>query len=168
MCRGAYGEGEALIGELTENLAETRIQIALDRVERGLSKYLRLQNQIRSCDVSRTEEFQRLFSGFYRVRRNSRWKQEYFKLMEASKLTGIDFPEALKEINLRCGRVEASFASKLVATLDSSMPVIDKFVLKFFGLRLPRWGSTGREANIIDLIAVRLKVEKNQLVRAIE
>jgi hypothetical protein len=134
-----------------DNLTEEQVQIALNRAERGLSKYLRLQSQVHLCDVSRTEEFQRLFSGFYRVRRDSRWKLEYFKLMESSKPSKIDFPEALQEINRRCGRIEASFASKLVATLDSSKPVIDKFVLKYFGMRLPRWGSTGRETNIIDL-----------------
>jgi hypothetical protein len=49
------------------------------------------------------------------------------------------------------GRVEASFASKLVATLDPSKPVIDKFVLKNFALRLPRRGSPDRENKTVDL-----------------
>jgi hypothetical protein len=101
-----------------------------------------LQSQVWLCDASTTAEFQRLFSGFYRVRRDSGWKLEYFKLMEASKLNGIDFREALKEINRRCGRVEASFASK---------PVVDKFVLGCFGMQLPRWGSQGRESKTVDL-----------------
>ena len=134
-----------------DSLTEEQVQIALGRLERGLRIYLWLQTQVRLCDVSTTEEFQKRFSGFYRVRRGSRWKLEYFKLMEASKLNGIDFPEALKEINRRCGRVEASFASKLVATLDPSKPVIDKFVLNYFGMRLPRRGSQGREFKIVDL-----------------
>ena len=134
-----------------DNLTEEQVQIALSRAERGLSKYLRLQSLVQLCDVSTTEEFQRLFSGFYRVRRDSPWKLEYFKLMEASKLSGIDFPEAIQEINHRCGRIEASFASKLVATLDPSKPVIDKFVLAYFGMHLPRWGSQGRESKTVDL-----------------
>lgn len=38
------------------------------------------------------------------------------------------------------GRVEASFASKLVASVNPDLPVIDAFVLRNLGLRLPRAG----------------------------
>jgi len=70
--------------------------------------------------------------------------------MESSKESGIEFPQALREIARRTNRIEASFASKLVATIDPSKPVIDKFVLENFGLRLPRWGLRDREARTID------------------
>jgi hypothetical protein len=149
--RGVCREGEPFAEEPMDRLTEEQVQIALSRADPGLSKYLRLQSQVQSCDVSTYEGFQRLFSGFYRVRRNSRWKLEYFKLMEASKLSGIDFPKAVQEINGRCGRIEASFASKLVATLDPSKPVIDQFVLDYFGMQLPRWGSQGRESKTVNL-----------------
>jgi hypothetical protein len=69
--------------------------------------------------------------------------------MESARLAGIGFPEALKEISRRTGRIEASFSSKLVATLDASQPVIDKFVLKNFGLKLPPWGLPDRESKTI-------------------
>jgi hypothetical protein len=104
-----------------------------------------------SCQVKVFEPSLLLLESAGRVRRDSRWRLEYFKLMEASKLNGTDFPEALREINRRCGRVEASFASKLVATLDPSKPVIDRFVLEYFKMRLPRWGSQNREQKTIDL-----------------
>ena|ERR1700687_1246547 len=127
------------------------IQIALTRLKTALDRYIWLQHRVRLCDVSTNEEFQRCFGGFYRVRRDSHWRSLYFGLLESSKVNGIDFPEALKEISSRTGRLEASFASKLVATLDSSKPVIDKFVLKHFELRLPRWGLSDREVKTIDL-----------------
>jgi RHS repeat-associated protein len=85
------------------------------------------------------------------LRRGSQWRSVYFGLLESAKAKGIDFPGALKEINCRTGRIEASFASKLVATLDPSKPVIDRFVLEHFELRLPRWGLSDREARTIDL-----------------
>jgi hypothetical protein len=132
-------------------LTPDKIQTALNRLETGLDRYLWLQCRVRSCDVDKDVEFQRCFSGFYRVRRDSRWRSEYFGLLESSKVKGIDFPEALKEINRLTGRIEASFASKLVATLDPSKPVIDKFVMQHFELRLPRWGSSDREAKTMDL-----------------
>src|SRR5207245_3969888 len=70
---------------------------------------------------------------------------------ESSKAKGIEFPEALQEVNRRTGRVEASFASKLVATLDPSKPVIDKFVLAHFELSLPRCGVSNQGLKTIHL-----------------
>src|SRR5580692_11294340 len=128
------------------DLTTYEIQTALGRLEHGLDRYVWLQRHVRLCDVSANEEFQRCFSAFYRVRRNFQWRSVYFSELESSKVKGIDFPEALKEINGRTGRIEASFASKLVATLDPSKPVIDKFVLEHFELRIPRWGLKDREA----------------------
>jgi hypothetical protein len=69
--------------------------------------------------------------------------------MEAVKVTGIDFPDALSEIFRRIGRIEASFASKLAATIDPSKPVIDKFVLNNFELKLPHWGSPDRRVRTV-------------------
>lgn len=140
-----------MVEERTENLTEEQVQVALSRLERRLSIYLWLQRQVRLCDVSTAEEFQKRFSGFYRVRRDPQWKSQYFRLLESSKPNGIDFPEALREISQRCGRIEASFASKLVATLDPAKPVIDKFVLEYFEMQLPRWGSSNREIKMIEL-----------------
>lgn len=134
-----------------DEFAGDQLQNALTRLEDKLDKYIWLQRQIRLCDVRANQEFQRKFSGFYRVRRSTDWKEQYFGLMESSKLGGIDFPDALREINRLCGSIEASFASKLVATLDPSRPVIDKFVLEYFGMQLPRRGSEGREPKTIEL-----------------
>jgi hypothetical protein len=132
-------------------LTPNEIQTAISRLEPGLDRYLWLQRHVGLCDVSTDADFQRRFSGFYRVRRDSQWRSVYFGLLESSKVKGIDFPEALKEINRRTQRVEASFASKLVATLDPSKPVIDRYVLEYFELRLPRWGLPERERKTIDL-----------------
>jgi hypothetical protein len=103
------------------------------------------------CDVRTDERFQTRFNGFYRVRRGLSWRNEYFALLESAKVTGIEFSKALTEINRRTGRIEASFASKLVATLNPLTPVIDKFVLENFELRLPRWGLPDRESKTINL-----------------
>jgi hypothetical protein len=134
-----------------KNLTEHQITTALGRVERGLSLYLWLQNRVGLCDVSKDEEFQKCFVALYRVRRNSKWQSSYFGLLEIAKFKSMNFPVVLRELNRLTGSIEASFASKLVASLDPSMPVIDKFVLECFGLRLPRWGLPDRELKTIDI-----------------
>jgi hypothetical protein len=127
------------------------IQKALERLAVGLGRYQWLQAKILKCDVTTDSEFQRSFNAFYRVRRNAEWRGAFFALMEKSKSGGINFSEALRSLRSSTGRIEASFASKLVATLDPSKPVIDKFVLHSFQLRLPNWGSADREENTIEL-----------------
>jgi hypothetical protein len=127
------------------------IQKSLGSLERGLRSYVWLQRNLRLCDVRTNEHFQKRFDAFYRVRRDRGWRSDYFALMEASKVNGIDFPSALKEIHRLTGRIEASFASKLVATLDPSKPVVDKFVLQNFDLKLPRWGLADRESKTVEL-----------------
>ncbi len=47
--------------------------------------------------------------------------------------------------------MEASFASKLVASIDPDQPVIDSLVLKNLGLRLPPKTSHDRFSRIVDL-----------------
>jgi hypothetical protein len=49
------------------------------------------------------------------------------------------------------GRVEASFASKLVATLEPDQPVIDKYLLLHFGLSLPTRTSRNRIENTVEV-----------------
>lgn len=134
-------------------LSETEIDTAADRCASGLSKYLWLQNRFPRCDVREDETFQRRFNGFYRVRRNAEWRAAYFEIMERAKPTGIEFGEALAALRAKTGRLEASFASKLVATIDPSKPVIDRFVLQNFGLRLPYHYASNREAQILGIYA---------------
>lgn len=116
---------------------QAEIEEAVARARSGLHKYQWLQARFPLTDVTLDAEFQRRFNGFYRVRRSSAWRAEYFEILQSSKGSGIDFSTALFEINRRTGRLEASFASKLVATLDPDRPVIDKYVLSNFGLKLP-------------------------------
>ena len=48
-------------------------------------------------------------------------------------------------------RYEASFASKLLATIDPDMPVIDSIVLRNLAVRLPAYGSDRRRSRIVEL-----------------
>jgi len=48
-------------------------------------------------------------------------------------------------------RVEASFASKLVATIDPSRPIIDKYVLKNLDENLPYTYARNRISRIIEI-----------------
>jgi hypothetical protein len=129
----------------------SEIDTALVRLKTGVERYIWLQRNVRVCDVTQNKEFQTRFDAFYKVRRGPIWRAEYFSLMEAAKGSGIDFPDALREFRHRTCQVEVAFASKLVATLDPTRPVIDRFVLQNFNLQLPTWGAREREARAVDV-----------------
>jgi len=118
-------------------LTEERIELALPKVERGLNQYLWLQNQVHHCNAFVDAEFRKRYGGFYRLRRNLEWRDHYFRIMEETKDTKLQFGEVLRLLHQHTNRVEASFTSKLVATLDPTQPVIDAIVLQNLGLSLP-------------------------------
>jgi hypothetical protein len=94
-------------------------------------------------------DFQRAFNGFYRVRRDTGWQRVFYDLLEREKAAPRGFEPVVRELHATLGRFEASFASKLAATVDPSLPVLDAFVLQNLGERLPSPGSRGRLDGIV-------------------
>ena len=82
-------------------------------------------------------DFQKKYKAFYRVRRDEAWRKEYYRLMSIYREKGnASFDIILLQLFQATGRVESSFASKMLATLDADMPIWDSKVLKALQLRL--------------------------------
>lgn len=125
-------------------LTAEQIEPALPRVCAGLEKYTWLQKELPLRDVSRDCEYQKRFGGIYRVRRNTVWRKSFFQTLEQAKSAPLTFDAALQSIYAATGRMEASFASKLIATIDPDQPVIDSVVLRNLKLKPPSAGSANR------------------------
>jgi hypothetical protein len=130
--------------------------MALPLLAKDLEKYCWLQATLATTNVAHDREFRTRFNGFYRVRRNPAWQSVFYRLLQENKSKRDSFAEVLSALHAATGRVEASFTSKLVASVDPDMPVIDTFVLKNLGLRLPRPGPIemrlARIAELYDLL----------------
>ena len=114
----------------------TAIQSSLARAW-GLDGYMRIQRAVRETDVSSDAGFQRLYNRFYRVRRNAGWQAAYYEIMQREKaVQDHSFGDLLREMHARTGNVEASFTSKMIATLDPNRPIWDSLVLERLGFRL--------------------------------
>jgi len=120
------------------------IETALPLVAKGLTQYCWLQAALPTTNVASDRTFQTAFNGFYRVRRNREWQTAFYRLLEEQKSRRPPFAEVLEALHITTGKVEASFASKLVASVDPDKPVIDDFVLQNLGLRLLRTGPADR------------------------
>jgi hypothetical protein len=120
-------------------LDRQQIDAALPKVAPGLAKYLRIMEFVATDPAFHDNpEFRRAFNGFYRVRRSAQtWQPHFFALMARTRDQHFDFPRTLAELFGATGRVEASFTSKLYATIHPKAPVIDSVVLENLGLRLP-------------------------------
>lgn len=116
------------------------IDTALPKVKVGLEKYMWLQDQVaKNLTSFHTDPlFQRKYNGFYKVqRRNNHWMSTYYKVMAQAVAEGLSFKDILYSLHKETSRIEASFASKMFATLHPSAPVIDSWVLLNTGRKLP-------------------------------
>jgi hypothetical protein len=112
-----------------------RLQACLPAVLANLKKthferYRFLRERLYKSDVTSDPDFQRTFNGLYRVRlRSHTWTKAFYEIMERSKdAAAPSFEETLNSIYQATGRVEASFASKLVAIINPHSVVYDSVV----------------------------------------
>lgn len=119
------------------SISASQLANALPKVKVGLQKYCAIQLQVKLDTSGFTDPvLRRSYNGFYRVRRGQQWQSVYFDLMSLAQKNGYSFSQVLRTLHRSTGRYEASFASKLIATLDPSQPVIDSVVLKNLGCKL--------------------------------
>jgi hypothetical protein len=123
------------------NLSTEQINFVLPKVKVGLNKYLDIQTRLNSLvgkPLSVDTEFRKRFNGFYRIRQKpTTWYDTFYKLLDESRGSSVGFSDILHTLHQETGRYEASFSSKLLATLNPEMPVIDSIVLAHLKVKLP-------------------------------
>lgn len=129
-----------------------KVNEALIKIEPGLFKYLYIMERFHKTDVSKDLEFQKRFNGFYRIRqRKPEFYNEFYNFMKEHKDKEVSFDLVLEHFYNTFERVEASFSSKLVATINPNLPVWDEFILKNLGLKKPAYGTKNRINKTIEL-----------------
>ena len=123
----------------------------------GLDKYSKIMEMVHSVDVSTNKEFQRTFNGFYIVRRNEEWREKYYNLFEQKKMKDVTFEGILKELFDLTGNVEASFSSKMYATIYPDKPIWDRYVVQNLGIKVPE---VDKEEKIGIIISYYKEIEK--------
>ncbi len=123
----------------------------------GLDKYVVIMHQVMEVDVSKDAVFQRRFNSFYMVRRNAAWRKVYYELFESMKSKPATFAEIITTLYEQTGNVEASFSSKMLATLYPDKPLWDRHVVR--NLRLHLTGRT-KQKQLENAIELYAKIEK--------
>ena len=137
----------------------------------GIDKYKKILNMFNDKKVDLTsDEFTDCFNGFYKVRRGDDWQQDYYKFFNNNRNNkNISFDEILDYMYKKTGNIEASFSSKMLATINPKMPIWDQYVLKNLGIKVIGKTKEARLKNtkevykkIIDEVENTLKDEKIQ------
>ncbi len=146
--------GEWLEMNVLESFVPTvNLTDALQRLAQRRNDLIKYTDIMKHADTPKCREFQKNYNGFYRVRRNEAWREKYFALMEDLKgKRHTTFEEILSRLYHETGLIEASYASKMLATINHDMPIWDSVVLKTLApLQLVTIGKTAelRMQNII-------------------
>ena len=111
----------------------------IEKIRSGIEKYQFLRQRLFETNVMIDREFQRAFNGFFRMgRRTEAYYADFYEYLQQHKIAGISFAEALTYLYERHGRLEMSFASKMVAIVEPNCPIWDSVVTKgHFGIVAP-------------------------------
>ena len=105
----------------------------------GFEKYKYIVENLYKCDIRNNPKFQRYFNSFYIVRRDEKWRNEFYDYFQSiKKKKKITFGEILNELYDRTGNIEASFSSKMLSTINPNMPIWDKYVLKELNIKFDK------------------------------
>lgn len=122
----------------------------------GLEAYVRIINSVCTTNISQDKEFQRLFNGFYVIRRNEAWRRIYYDYFEEQKHFKPSFETILTYLYEQTGNIEPSFSSKMLATITPQKPIWDKYVLQ--SLELQPTGKTPSE-KLTNAVALYAQIE---------
>ena len=117
----------------------------------GLDKYQYIMDNVAKTNVSTDADFQRIFNGFYIVRRNEAWRKVYYELFEQIKTETPTFTSILTYLFERTGNIEPSFSSKMLATIFPEKPILDRYVVQNLNMELVGATKEERLKNAIHL-----------------
>ena len=138
-------ESERTVRRLRHNLAHDAPQViqGLRKRFNGLVDYSYLQRSLMRADVGADRLYQSKFKAFYKVRRDDAWCDVFFQIMEQEKMNSdVEFADVLQQVYCDARhddmqQVEASYCSKLVATVRPDKPVWDKYVRQNLNVKEP-------------------------------
>lgn len=108
-----------------------------ENIENGVQKYLLVMQLVKTSNVQTNKEFQKIFNGFYKIRRSIEFREALYDYLEHNKNKEISFEQTLDFFRQKFQRFEPSFSSKIVATIDSNLPIWDSKVIINLKLKKP-------------------------------
>jgi hypothetical protein len=123
----------------------------------GLDSYAQVMDNVHQTNIALDMDFQKTFNAFFIVRRNASWRKIYYDLFENMKGQNPSFEYILRYMYEKTGNIEASFSSKMLATLCPDKPIWDRYVVDNLGLKLE---GKSKEEQLNNAIRLYAAIEK--------
>lgn len=92
--------------------------------------------KLKNIDLSIDIKFRTKFNGFYRIRQKpEKFYNKYYTLLNSSLKASPEFIEVLEQLYSVEERLESSFTSKLLHTINPNLPIWDSIVMKNLNLK---------------------------------
>jgi len=160
--------------EITTIIEQNARQLIDNIDSESIELYAVLKSEFEKSDVTKNLKFQSAFSSFYgldNVGFDDDFKEKYFKLIEHYRnLTTLDIEKVFIDLQ-RIKNFEdndsviLSFASKLMCTIDDSIPIYDKEVCDVFSFTEP---VDVDFAMVIDILLNQLEIMQDHFNEIIE
>lgn len=145
-----------------ENISEETIKECLYKKKKRIQKYVEIMKKLKENNGKLSELGKKKYKSFYGMNHAFSLSKDfykiYFKYLEDNyHNTEINFSEVLDVISKASGRIEKSFASKLLATINPNRAVWDKNVSS--RLELPEPKSIEEAKELYDELEKKLKIQ---------
>jgi len=125
-----------------------------ENIKKGAYKYLLIMQSVENLNVQTDKDFQKLFNGFYRIRQRSKeFYESLYYYLEQNKSKDTSFEQTLAFFFEKLKRLEPSFSSKIVATINPNLPVWDSEVLKRLNIKISSY-SQDKETRFKQLVKI--------------
>jgi hypothetical protein len=103
-------------------------------------------SMLKTLDVSKSVDFQKDFTSFYKIRfPKKEYYDIYYQFMQKNKLnSSLTFSEVLRYFHKMFNRIDASFSSKLLHTIQPDKPTWDHWIGRNTGIIIPPFNSKDR------------------------
>lgn len=113
------------------------------KVFKGIDKYNHIMANIQKTDVYKDQEFRRIYCSYYGLNRNTSidFQEKYFGYMQDNKNDKtLNYKDVIRGLYKITKRVDYSFSSKLLHTINPDMPILDKHLMRLLGFQLKSIG----------------------------
>jgi uncharacterized membrane protein YgaE (UPF0421/DUF939 family) len=118
-----------------------RNKINWTKIQSGVKKYTWIMKFIEKAkennnDLTKEKEFRKTFNGFYRIRQKpEQFYNKYYFLLNANLKSPLNFINILENLYSVEQRLESSFSSKLLHTINPDLPIWDSIVMEKLKLK---------------------------------
>jgi len=139
--------------KLIRIFTDDEIEAAIKYAKNGVFDYLAIMDLFLNpnVEVKSNPIFQKKFKKFYQLnvaRKSDAFLLDFFSFLQNNKCSAPEYITTLKHF-YKFGKVEFSFVSKLLATIDPELPIMDSNVRSVLGFNYPTGKNKIEEAGVI-------------------